>query len=322
MSAALTRGVFVDSDTLGADIDLSDLTATLPEWRLLRVGLDEDVGAVMRDAEVVVTNKISIGEAAMRAAPALRLICVAATGTDRIDLAAAGARGIAVCNVPGYATASVVQHVFALMFALMTRLPEYHDDVRAGRWQRESRFAMLDHPIAELAGRRLGIVGYGELGRAVATAARCFGMEIAVAARPGSAPGPDRLPFEEVLRTADVLSLHCPLTPQTRGLVGAHELSLMKPGALLINTARGGIVDETALADALRAGRLGGAGIDVLSEEPPRRGNPLLAPGIPHLIVTPHIAWASRESRQRVVGELASNVGAFLSGTVRNRVSA
>lgn len=316
----VNKGVFVDSDTLGDNIDLSRLMAALPEWRMMRIGPDEDIAAAVGGAEVVVTNKIPISEAVMQAAPLLRLICIAATGTDRIDLAAARARGIAVCNVPGYATASVVQHVFTLVLALITRLTEYHDDIRAGRWQQERRFTILDYPIAELAGRRLGIVGYGELGRAVAATARCFGMEVAVAARPGGAPASDRLPLEEVLRTADVLSLHCPLTPQTRGLIGAHALSLMKPDALLINTARGGIVDEAALADALRAGRLGGAGIDVLSEEPPRHGNALLAPDIPHLIVTPHIAWASRESRQRMIDELTRNLEAFLSGGERNRV--
>lgn len=316
----VNKGVFVDSDTLGDNIDLSRLMAALPEWRMMRIGPDEDIAAAVGGAEVVVTNKIPISEAVMQAAPSLRLICIAATGTDRIDLAAARARGIAVCNVPGYATASVVQHVFTLVLALITRLTEYHDDIRAGRWQQERRFTILDYPIAELAGRRLGIVGYGELGRAVAATARCFGMEVAVAARPGGAPASDRLPLEEVLRAADVLSLHCPLTPQTRGLIGAHALSLMKPDALLINTARGGIVDEAALADALRAGRLGGAGIDVLSEEPPRHGNALLAPDIPRLIVTPHIAWASRESRQRMIDELTRNLEAFLSGGERNRV--
>lgn len=321
MTLRLSKGVFLDSDTLGPDVDLSPLAATLPEWVFREANLDGKTAEWMQDAEVVVTNKVVIDEATMDRAAALRLICIAATGTDRIDLAAARRRGVAVCNVPGYATASVVQHVFALMLALATRLPDYRDAVRSGQWQRERRFAMLDYPISELAGRRLGIVGYGELGRAVADAARCFGMSVSIAARPGTTPSQGRLALDELLRTVDVLSLHCPLTAETRGLIGARELSLMKPDALLINTARGGIVDEAALAEALRSGRIGGAGIDVLSSEPPSRGNPLLAADIPRLIVTPHIAWASRESRQRLVEELRLNIEGFLAGRPRNAVA-
>jgi glycerate dehydrogenase len=317
---AATKGVFLDSDTVGDDIDLSSLSATLPEWEFRSASLDGTAVQDIGDAAVIVTNKVRIDDEAMSRAPALRLICVAATGTDRIDLESARRRGITVCNVRAYATASVVQHVFMLMFALATSLAEYRDAVRSGRWQRSRHFAMLDYPIGELGGRRLGIVGYGELGRAVAATARCFGMEVEIAARPGTAPSSDRVALEELLPRVDVLSLHCPLTEETRGLIGARELSLMKPSALLINTARGGIVDEAALAQALRRGALAGAGIDVLGEEPPRNGNPLLSPDVPRLIVTPHIAWASRESRQRLIGELRLNVEAFLSGNPRNRV--
>lgn len=314
------KGVFLDSDTVGDDVDLSSLSATLSEWDFRSASLEGETVGDLEDAAVVVTNKVRIDDAAMSRAPALRLICVAATGTDKIDLAAARRRGITVCNVRGYATTSVVQHVFTLMFALGTSLAEYRDAVRSGRWQRSRHFAILDYPIGELSGRRLGIVGYGELGRAVADTARCFGMQVEIAARPGAAPSADRVALDELLRRVDVLSLHCPLTAETRGLIGARELSLMKPGALLINTARGGIIDEAALAQALRSGALGGAGIDVLSEEPPRSGNPLLSLDIPRLIVTPHIAWASRESRQRLIGELKLNVEAFLSGKPRNSV--
>ncbi len=316
------KGVFLDSDTVGDDVDLSPLSATLPVWDFRRASLDIEPMRSLEDAHVIVTNKVPVDDAMMASAPALRLICVAATGTDKIDLAAAQRRGIAVCNVPAYATASVVQHVFALMFALSTRLIDYHDAVRSGRWQNARHFAILDYPIFELAGRRLGIVGYGELGRAVADAARCFGMQVDVAARPGTAPSSGRVALDDLLRRVDVLSLHCPLNDQTRGLIGGRELSLMKPDALLINTARGGIVDEAALAQALRSGALGGAGIDVLSEEPPRRGNPLLDADVPRLIVTPHIAWASHESRQRVIAELKLNIEAFLNGSPRNGVTA
>lgn len=310
-------GVFLDSDTVGEDIDLDPLRRTLTQWCFLSVTEAREAGG---DAAVVVTNKVPVGEAFMRRAPNLRLICAAATGTDHIDVAAAQRRGIEVCNVRGYATYSLVQHVFALMLALATRLTEYHDAVRAGRWQRSARFSFLDHAIVELAGRRLGIIGHGELGRAVANAARCFGMEVMIAARRDAATDHGRIAFDEVLRRADVLSLHCPLTDETRGLIGAREFAMMKPGALLINSARGGLVDEAALAAALRAESLGGAAVDVLTTEPPRQGNPLLAADIPNLIVTPHIAWASREARQRLVDEVRVNVESWIAGQVRNRV--
>jgi len=226
-----------------------------------------------------------------------------------------------VCNVRGYATPAVVQHVFALILALRTRLVDYRRAVADGRWQRSPHFCLLDYPIRELTGSKLGIVGYGELGKAVARVAEAFGMQVLISQRPGGPERPGRLPLHELLHQVDILSLHCPLTPQTQGLIGGEALKLMRPDALLINAARGGIVDEAALASALRAGRLGGAGIDVLTEEPPLRGSPLLETGVPNLIVTPHIAWASRESRQRLVDEVARNIQAFLAGRPRNLVS-
>ena len=268
-----------------------------------------------------------IDDAAMGHAPHLRLICIAATGTNHVDLDAARRRGIAVCNVPGYATASVVQHVFALILALSTRLPDYQQALRAGRWQQSSQFCLLDYPIREIGGKTLGIIGYGELGQAVARVAEAFGMKVKVAqyregqSRTPFITGQIRLPLQELLPQVDILSLHCPLTPQTRGLIGPAELALMRPDALLINTARGGIVDEAALAAALCEGKLGGAGVDVLTQEPPAQGNPLLAANIPRLILTPHIAWASRESRQRLVDEVAANIRAFLQGEMRHRVA-
>ncbi|MEN8174822.1 MAG: NAD(P)-dependent oxidoreductase, partial [Pseudomonadota bacterium] len=256
----------------------------------------------------------------LRACPDLRLVCVAATGTNNIDVAAARELGIAVANVRRYATPSVVQHVFALILALTTRLNEYREAVLRGDWQRAPAFCLLDFPIRELAGRTLGILGFGELGRSVAEVARAFGMRVVVGQRPGGPAQPDRLPLEDLLRRSDVLSLHVPLAPDTRGLIGARELALMKVDALLINTARGGILDEQALADALVAGRLGGAGIDVLAEEPPIHGSPLLDNNIPNLIVTPHTAWASRESRQRCIDGIADNISAFGRGAYLNRV--
>ena len=313
-------GVLLDRESLDrGDIDFTALEATLPEWRLHEATAPQEVAGRIAEASVVVSNKVVLDAPALAAARRLQL---AATGTNNIDLEAAAQRGIAVCNVRAYATPSVVQHVFSLTLALTRRLFEYRDAVREGAWSRSAQFCLLDYPIRELTGRRLGIVGYGELGRAVDRTARDgFGMEVLVAEHRGAPTRPGRLPLEQLLPRVDILSLHCPLTPQTRNLIGKTELASMRDDALLINTARGGIVDEAALVDALRAGRLGGAGIDVLSSEPPRTDNPLLAGDVPNLIVTPHIAWASRESRQRMVDQVAENIRAFQQGRPRNLIA-
>ncbi len=317
----MRAGVFLDSGSLGhGDIDLSGIEATLPRWIFHETTAASEVAERIRAADVVITNKVVLGAEQLAAAENLRLVCVAATGVNNIDLAAASRLSITVCNVPAYATPSVVQHVFALMFSLATRLPEYRAAVRAGRWQQSPQFALLDYPISELDGCTLGIVGYGALGRAVAAAAGCFGMDVRIAARSGMPPASGRVAFDELLGQVDVLSLHCPLTDTNRGLIGTRELALMKSSALLINTARGGLIDEAALADALRRGVIGGAGIDVLETEPPCQGSPLLATDIPNLIVTPHIAWASRESRQRLADGLRENIAAFMGGRPRNVV--
>lgn len=316
------RGVLLDRDTIDrGDIEFETLFSTLPEWELHDATAPEEVKERIAGAHVVISNKVPITAAAMDAAPDLKLILVAATGTNNVDLAAARERGIVVSNVRAYATPAVVQHVFTLLLSLVTHMPQYAEAVRVGQWQRSKQFCLLDFSVHEIAGRTMGIVGYGELGQGVAHMAECFGMRVLVAQRPGGAPRPGRVPLEELLPQVDVLSLHCPLTPQTQGLIGPRELDLMGNQAILINTARGSIVDEQALADALRAGRLGGAGIDVVAEEPPVHGSPLLDPDIPNLIVTPHVAWASQESRQRLVNEVAHNVRAFLVGKPRNEVT-
>jgi len=303
-----------------SDLDLTILEDALPEWRFYGRTRPEEVAAHLAGACVVVSNKVALEAAHFERARDLRLVCVSATGTDNIDIYAAGSRGIHVCNVRGYATPSVAQHVFSLLLALATRLPDYLHAVGSGGWRHSEDFCLLDYPITELAGKTLGIVGYGELGRAVGDIARAFGMKVLIAARPGSTVTEGRVMLAGLLPQVDALTLHCPLADNTRGMIGEDELAAMKPGALLINTARGGIVDEYALAQALREGRLGGAGVDVLSVEPPREGNPLLARDIPNLIVTPHIAWASREARQRLVDEVARNISAWRSGRPRNLV--
>ena len=316
------HGVFLDRGSLGDDgVDFSGFDRTLPQWEYHPATPPDAVARRIAAAHVVVTNKVPVDGDAMAGAKHLRLVCVTATGTNNIDMDAARRLGITVCNVPGYATNSVVQLVFALLLALYTHLPAYHRAVRDGHWQRSEQFSLLDYPIHELAGKVMGIVGYGELGRAVAHVAAAFGMEVVVAQRTGGGGQPDRLPLAQLLARVDVLSLHCPLTPRTRGLIGERELSGMKPSAVLINTARGGIVDEAALAKALRGGVIAGAGVDVLTQEPPAAGNPLLASDVPNLIVTPHIAWASLEARQRLMDEVTRNIQAFIDGQPRNRIA-
>jgi len=316
------RGVFLDLATVDrGDLDRRSLEEIVDDWTLhdapSRAPLAEQIG----DAEVVVTNKQRLDRPVLEAAPNLELICVAATGTDNIDLAAARELGVAVCNARGYCTAAVTQHVLALILALNRRLVEHRDAVRAGAWSQAGQFALLDYPFGELSGRVLGIVGHGELGSAVARLGEALGMDVRLAARPGGDDRTGRVPLTELLAEADVLSLHCPLTDTTRGLIGADELARMKPEALLINTARGALVDSRALVDALAGGRPGGAGVDVLPAEPPPADDPLVTADLANLIVTPHVAWASREARQRVLEEIAANIRAHRGGEDRNRVA-
>jgi glycerate dehydrogenase len=270
---------------------------------------------------VVLTNKVRLNRDLIEGAGSLRVIGLTATGTNNIDLTAARERGVAVCNIRDYCTPSVVQHVLGVLLHLTHHLAEYSREAVDGTWMRATSFGLLHHPIRELRGRTLGIVGWGALGSAVARACEsALGMQVIVANRPGGAAQPDRVDLDELLARADVVSLHCPLTPETTGLISAARLARMKPDAILINTARGALVDVTALAAALRARRLGGAAIDVLPEEPPVGGSPLFAPDLTNLIVTPHMAWAARESRQRCLDELAANIEDCRRGGTRGRV--
>jgi glycerate dehydrogenase len=326
------RAVFLDFGTVSHDdLDTGSLERVLPGITLYPTSTDAEVDERIAGCEFILTNKLQITRARMRAVPGLRFIGLTATGTNNVDLEAARELGIAVCNIRDYCTASVAQHVLCVLLALTHRLREYGQAAIDGTWSRSEQFTVPGAPIRELSGKVLGIVGYGALGKAVAKAAKAaLGMRILVAERPGTRPGRDadtassigpvRVTLDELLRSADVLSLHCPLTPATTGLIGAHELRLMKPDALLINTARGALVDLDALVAALRGGDLGGAAIDVLPQEPPTGGSPLFAADIPNLIVTPHIAWAAFEARQRAVDELALNIEDFQRGGRRGRV--
>jgi glycerate dehydrogenase len=317
------QSVFLDyaTATINGDLDPGSLRRALPGLVLHDLTAQEDVAHRVAGCAVVLVNKLRITREIIESAPSLRLIALAATGTNNVDLATARDRGIAVCNVRDYCTASVVQHTLGVLLSLTHKLREYDALVRSGAWQRGDEFCLLDHPIRELVGRKLSIVGYGALGKGVARAAhQALGMDVLIAQRPGGERTAGRVVLDELLPQVDVLSLHCPLTAATQGLIDARRLAQMKPDAVLINTARGGLVDAAALADALRAHRLGGAAIDVLVQEPPVDGNPLLAPDIPNLIVTPHIAWAAREARQRCLDEMAANVEDFLRGGHRGRV--
>ncbi|MEA5445165.1 D-2-hydroxyacid dehydrogenase [Gammaproteobacteria bacterium AB-CW1] len=317
------KGVFLDFDTVSNnDVLTTELEAVLNPLEIYPVSAPEQIPARIAEVECLLTNKVKVTAALMDAAPNLKLICLAATGFDNVDTDAARERGITVCNIAGYCTAAVAQHVFSLILTLNQRLDDYRDRMRGGDWSRSPHFTMLDYPIRELSGRTLGIIGYGELGGGVARLGEAFGMEILIAERPGwkGEIREGRLPVEQVLEQSDVLSLHCPLSEDTRHLINADALKRMPAHAVLINTARGAVVDEQALADALRQGEIAGAGVDVLSQEPPVDGNPLLDEDVPNLVLTPHIAWATVEARQRALDEMAMNVRAFKTGEERNRV--
>jgi glycerate dehydrogenase len=309
----MRRAVFLDTASLQPDdLDLGALQALPLTIELHDHTAAADTVARLREADIAITNKVVIDAAVMDACPRLRLIAVIATGTNNIDLDAAARRGIRVANVRGYGTRAVAQHTFALLLALSNRIPDYSRAARDGRWSASPSFCLMDFPVRDLEGSTLGIIGYGELGRAVAELAVAFGMRVRVAeGHAGAAPG--RVPLATLLQEADIVSLHTLLTPATDKLMNAARLALMKPGALLVNTARGGLVDEIALAAALREGRLGGAALDVLSVEPPPVDHPLLRDDIPNLLVTPHCAWASRGARQRLVDATVANILAFIA---------
>ena len=278
-----------------------------------------EVVARARHADIVLLNKTALGRETLAQLPQLRGVSVLATGVNSVDLDTATERGIAVCNVPAYSTASVVQHTLALLLELCNRVGLHDVSVHAGDWQRSIDYCYWKSPLLELTGKVLGIVGYGAIGRGLAGAARALGMNVCAAILASSrqqVEGPDpvpRLPLDELFRRADVISLNCPLTTETRHLVSSARLSMVKPGCLLLNTARGGLVDEDALSAALSAGQLAGAALDVLSTEPPSAENPLLY--APNCIITPHVAWSSLPARQRLIATSVDNVRSLLLGS-------
>lgn len=284
----------------------------------------EEVETRLQGCTIAITNKVPITGEQIARLPDLQMVAVSATGTNNVDLEACRQRGIVVSNIRGYARHTVPEHVFALLLSLSRNLVAYRQSVQAGRWQQSEQFCFFDHPIRDLHGATLGIIGSGSLGQGVVRLAEAFGMRVLLAERKGAAQlRPGYTDFATVLREADALSLHCPLTPETQGLIGEAELRAMKPGALLINTARGGLVDEAALVRALKEGWIAGAGFDVLSAEPPPADHPLLSPellALPNFLLTPHVAWASRPAMQALADQLIDNIEAFAAGRPSNRV--
>lgn len=308
--------VFLDRETLDADVRKPNFPHDYVEYAQSSVA---DVVERLKGATIAITNKVPLRAETLQHLPDLKLIAVAATGTDVIDKAYTTANGIIVSNIRNYAYNTLPEHVIALIFALRRNLVNYVDSVRKGRWQQANQFCYFDYPIYDIAGSTLGIIGYGALGKSIATRAEALGMKILVN---DVVPGPNIVDIPTILRESDVVTLNLPLTPQTKNLIGAEQFASMKKTAILINTARGGIVDEQALADALRGGVIAGAGFDVLTVEPPKQGNVLLDPTIPNLIVTPHVAWASKEAMQVLADQLVDNIDAFVAGEPRNVVTA
>lgn len=314
------KAVILDAASLGDDVKLDCLGASVGTLKRYTGTEPNQVLERIQGYDIVIVNKVLLGDDVLQQSPDLKLIAVTATGTNNIDLVAAKKYGVRVVNVTGYGRATVVQHTFSLILALSTNLLNYVADVKSGLWEKSETFCLMGHPIRELEGKTLGVIGYGELGQGVAKMGQAFGMNVLVGARKGpvlsSAEGIDRVSIDDLLCASDVVSLHCLLSGETQGMIAQRELALMKSDAIIINTSRGGLIDELALASALRQQIIGGAATDVLSIEPPVAGNPLLADDIPNLIVTPHSAWASKEARQRLMEITANNIRQFIDGTL------
>jgi glycerate dehydrogenase len=308
--------VFLDRDTMRVPMRSPEFSHT---WKDYPRTLPEHTVARLADATIAVTNKVRLHKSELSQLPKLRFIAITATGFDNVDVAFARECGIKVANVAHYARQSVPEHVFMMMLALRRNLLTFRQAIEKGEWQASPDVALVQYPLYDLGGATLGLIGYGELAREVESRAKAFGMKVLIAERKGAATvRPGRAPFERVLAESDIVSVHCPLNAETRDLISAPELQRMKSTALLINTARGAVVDSEALAVALQEGRIAGAGIDVLPEEPPRKGNPLLDLKLPNLLITPHVGWASQQALTVLSEEVMLNLEAFVRGESRN----
>jgi glycerate dehydrogenase len=308
--------VFLERNTIQANFRRPNFEH---QWIEHGETFSEQVVERLRGATIVISNKLPLRSAQLSQLPDLKLIAIAATGSDNIDLDYCRRHEIAVSNARGYAVNSVPEHVLMLMLALRRNLLAYRADVETGKWQLSKQFCLLTHKLHDLNQSTLGIIGYGSIGQAMATLGESIGMRVLISEHKHAATvRAGREPFENILQQGDVISLHCPLTDETRDLFGAAEFAMMKPNALLINTARGALVEDAALIEALQTGRIAGAGYDALREEPPRQGSPLLELNLPNFIITPHVAWASDEAVQALADQVIDNIEAFISGTPRN----
>ena len=315
----MQRIVFLERNSVKANVRRP---AFAHEWTEYESTTADQVVDRLKDATVALINKTQLREPVLAQLPKLKMIAIAATGYDCVDLAACRARGIAVANIRNYAVHTVPEHTFALILALRRNILAYRQDVEAGLWQKATNFCFFTHDIGDLHGSTLGIVGEGAIGQATAAIGRAFGMKVLFADHaPPKAPGVEFTPMDQVLAQSDVLTLHCPMKPATRGMIGLDEFRQMKRSSLLINTARGGLVDEAALLQALDLGLIAGAGFDVLTTEPPRDGHPLLDVRRPNFILTPHVAWASNEAMQFLADQLIDNVEHWAAGAPQHLVT-
>lgn len=314
--------VFLDRATIPSQISLKALSFE-HEWVEYDFTQPNQVAERIADAEIVITNKVVLNASNLSSAAKLRFIAVSATGVNNIDLEYCQGNGISVSNIQGYATQSVPEHVIAMLFALKRNLKGYHQDIERDVWQRDKQFCFFTHPIQDIAGSTLGILGSGSLGQATAVLAKAIGMQVVFAERKGASTCREGYtPFEEVLKTADAISLHCPLTAQTENLISSEEFQMMKPNCVLVNAGRGGLVEEVALVEALRSGEIAGAGVDVFTAEPADESNPLLANSdLPNLLLTPHVAWGSDSAIQKLADILMDNIDAFAAGAAQNLVT-
>ena len=314
--------VFLDYATFNGDFTIDAITKHATSFTGYDFTNPEQVVERCLDSDVVITNKVEMTAELMANLPKLKLVCVAATGTNNIDLVAAKQHGIIVCNAKGYAGPAVAQYIFAQLLAIYQDVAHHNKNTKQGKWSTSPSFCLHGNTINELNGKTIGILGYGHIGKAVANIASAFGMEVIIAEQPNASKiRTGRVPFETMLSNADIISLHCPLTSETQQLINQQRLSLIKPSAVLINTARGGLIDNQALADALANGQLGYAILDVLDQEPPPESHPLLSPSIPNIAITGHIAWASQQAQQRILDIIASNIHHFKQGQVINQVT-
>jgi len=315
----MQRIVFLERNTIQADFRRPDFDH---EWIEYPETTTDEVAARVHEATIIISNKLSLGKSQLSNAPHVRLIAIAATGSDCVDLDYCRSRGIVVCNVRGYAVNTVPEHVLTLILALRRNLLAYRADVQHGQWNESKQFCLLTHELHDIRNSTLGIIGYGSIGRSMARLGEAVGMRVVISEHKQAATFREgRTSFAETLRQSDVLSLHCPLTEETRNLIGAVEFRMMKRNTLLINTARGALVDDAALIEALQNGVIAGAGLDVLREEPPRNGSPLLDLNLPNLIITPHVAWASRQAVQILADQVIDNVEGFVAGRPQNLVT-